>query len=84
MTKEIENDEALAKELEQFMAWKREKELYPPKWTPNEYIQEMLNSNARIALNKIHDIFDKEDPDFLASNSNALTAMIEEVLYGNE
>lgn len=84
MNKEIENDDALAKELEQFMAWKREKELYPPKWTPNEYIQEMLNLNARRVLNKIHDIFENEDPDFLASNSNALTEMILEALDGNE
>lgn len=82
MTNELENDDALAKELEEFMAWKRDKELYPPRWTPNEYIQEMLNANARRIVNKIQDIFDNEDPDFLASNSNALTEMIEEILNG--
>lgn len=80
MTEELENDEALAKELEQFIAWKRDKELYPPRWTPNEYIQEMLNANARRVINKLHDIFENEDPDFLASNSNALTEMIEQAL----
>jgi hypothetical protein len=82
MTNELENDDALAKELEEFMAWKRDKELYPPRWTPNEYIQEMLNANARAIVNKIQDIFDNEDPDFLASNSNALTEMIEEIVNG--
>lgn len=80
MNKELENDDALAKELEEFMAWKRDKELYPPRWTPNEYIQEMLNANARRIVNKIQDIFDNEDPDFLASNSNELTEMIEKIL----
>ena len=82
MNKELENDDALAKELEEFMAWKRDKELYPPRWTPNEYIQEMLNANARRIVNKIQDIFDNEDPDFLASNSNELTNMIEEIING--
>jgi hypothetical protein len=82
MTNELENDDALAKELEEFMAWKRDKELYPPRWTPNEYIQEMLNANARKIVNKIQDIFDNEDPDFLASNSNELTNMIEEIING--
>lgn len=80
MTDELETEDALAKELEQFMAWKRDKELYPPRWTPNEYIQEMLNANARRVMNKLHDIFENEDPDFLASNSNALTEMIEQAL----
>ena len=80
MNKELENDDALAKELEEFMAWKRDKELYPPRWTPNEYIQEMLNANARRIVNKIQDIFDNEDPDFLASNSNELTDMIEKII----
>ena len=47
---------------------------------PNEYIQEMLNANARRIVNKIQDIFDNEDPDFLASNSNELTNMIEEII----
>lgn len=75
-----EANENLAKELEEYVAWKREKELYPPKWTPNEYIQEMLNANARRVMNKLQDIFESEDPDFLASNSNALTEMIEQIL----
>ncbi len=82
MNNELDNDDALAKELEEFMAWKRDKELYPPTWTPNEYIQEMLNANARKIVNKIQDIFDNEDPDFLASNSNELTNMIEEIING--
>jgi hypothetical protein len=32
----------------------------------------------------ISNIFDLEDPDFLATNSNTLTEMIEKVLYDAE
>jgi hypothetical protein len=70
--------------LEDYMVWKREKELYPPKWTPEEYAEHILNMEARATLIRIHNIFDSEDPGFLASNSNALTDMILEAIDGNE
>lgn len=79
----VANDK-MVQALEDYLAWRRDKELYPPKWTPEEYAEHILNLEARATLIRIHNIFDTEDPDFLASNSNALTAMIEEVLYGNQ
>ena len=69
-------------EVEKYLEWKRDKELYPPRWTPEEYVEHILNQEARQKLQKIYDIFDNEDPGFLASNTNALVDMIEEVISG--
>jgi hypothetical protein len=67
-------------EVEKYLEWKRDKELYPPRWTPEEYVEHILNQDARQKLQRIHDIFQNEDPGFLASNTNALVDMIEEVV----
>ena len=77
-------NQKLAKELERYLEWKRDKELYPPRWSPEEYTEYLLDKDARGKLIQIYNIYDNEDPDFLATNSNALTAMIEEILYDNE
>jgi hypothetical protein len=66
------------------MDWKRDKELYPAKHTPEDYVEYLLNLDAREKLIMISNIFDLEDPDFLATNSNTLTEMIEKVLYDAE
>lgn len=73
-------NQKLAKELEKYLEWKRDKELHPPRNTPEEYMEYVLNMDARIKLQRIYDIFDKEDPGFLASNTNALVNMIEEII----
>ena len=70
-------------EVEKYLDWKRDKELYPPRWTPEDYVEHVLNTEARQKLQKIYDIFDNEDPGFLASNTNALVDMIEEIINGN-
>lgn len=69
-------------EVEKYLEWKRDKELYPPRWTPEEYVEHILSQDARKKLQKIYDIFQNEDPGFLASNTNALVDMIEEVVSG--
>lgn len=53
--------------LNQYLDWKREKELYPPKWSPEEYAEHVLNMEARGNLNLIYDmLFDEQydDADF--------------------
>jgi hypothetical protein len=69
-------------EVEKYLEWKRDKELYPPRWTPEDYVEHVLNQEARQKLQRVYDIFQNEDPGFLASNTNALVDMIEEVLSG--
>jgi hypothetical protein len=75
-------NDKMVQALEDYMAWKREKELYPPKWTPEDYAEHILNMEARATVIRLQNIFDNEDPDFLASNTNPLTEMIEEILNG--
>ena len=70
-------------EVEKYLEWKRDKELYPPRWTPEDYVEHVLNQEARQKLQRVYDIFNEEDPGFLASNTNALVDMIEEVLSGD-
>ena len=67
-------------EVEKYLEWKRDKELYPPRWTPEDYVEHVLNTEAREKLQRIYDIFNKEDPGFLTANTNALVDMIEEAL----
>ena len=42
--------------LNQYLDWKREKELYPSKWSPEEYAEHVLNMEARGNLNLIYDM----------------------------
>lgn len=42
--------------LNQYLDWKREKELYPPKWSPEEYAEHVLNMEARGNFNLIYDM----------------------------
>ena len=73
-------NEKLTKELEKYLEWKRDKELYPPRNTPEEYMEHVLNMDARIKLQRIYNIFNEEDPGFLAQHTNPLVDMIEEIL----
>jgi hypothetical protein len=68
-------------ELEKFIAWQREKQLYPPKYGPDEYLEHILNMESRAKVLALYNIYDTLDPDFLASNSNELTDMIEKILH---
>jgi hypothetical protein len=56
--------------------------LYPAKLDPEEYVEYLLDKDARGKLIMIQNIFDNEDPDFLASNSNELTDMIDKIVNG--
>lgn len=50
--------------LNQYLEWKRDKELYPPKWSPEEYAEHILSMDARGKINLIYDIlFDEEYDD---------------------
>jgi hypothetical protein len=68
--------------LDEYLAWKRERELYPAKLDPEEYVEYLLDKDARGKLIMIQNIFDNQDPDFLASNSNELTDMIDKIVNG--
>lgn len=48
--------------LNDFIAWKREKDLYPSRHTPEDYLEEMAQKDARIRMNKIADYLLSLDP----------------------
>jgi hypothetical protein len=73
-------NEKLAKELEKFLEWKRDKELYPPRWTPEDYAEHLVNMDARIKLQRLYDVFNEQDPGFLTEHTNPHVDMIEEIL----
>lgn len=51
------------KMIEDYLLWKRDKELYPPQWTPLEWAQDVIMSEARVRIDLIKD--------FLESNFDA-------------
>lgn len=46
--------------LNDYLMWKRDKELYPPQWTPEDYIQHVLNLDSRRKLNMIAEVLSPE------------------------
>jgi hypothetical protein len=38
-----------------YLTWRREKELYPPRWNPEDYVKELSEADARIRLELIAD-----------------------------
>lgn len=46
------------KMIENYLMWKRDRELYPPQWTPEEWADELLKSEARVRINLIKDLYE--------------------------
>ena len=51
------------KMIENYLSWKREKDMYPPQWTPEQWAEEVLMSEARVRINLLKDLLETElDP----------------------
>jgi hypothetical protein len=48
-----------------YLEWRRDKELYPPLWSAEEYVEDLLKSDARDKLNIIYALFEDEDENIL-------------------
>jgi hypothetical protein len=46
------------KMIENYLLWKRDKELYPPQWTPDEWAKELIMSEANARINIIKDLLE--------------------------
>lgn len=44
--------------LNGYLQWKRDKELYPPTWSPEDYVQHILNVDARTKLDMLHEVLE--------------------------
>ena len=45
--------------IENYLSWKREKDMYPPQWTPEQWAEELLMSEARVRINMLKDLYEK-------------------------
>jgi len=47
--------------IENYLMWKRDKELYPPQWTPEEWAADVIMSEARVRIDLIKDLLENSD-----------------------
>lgn len=48
------------KMIEDYLMWKRGKDLYPPKFSPEEWAKELLMSEASARLNMLKDFLEQD------------------------
>jgi hypothetical protein len=46
------------KMIEDYLLWKRDKELYPPQWTPAEWARDVIMSEANVRINLLKDMLE--------------------------
>lgn len=44
--------------IESYLVWKRDKELYPPQWTPEDWAKDVIMSEARVRIDLIKDLLE--------------------------
>ena len=44
--------------IESYLIWKRDKELYPPQWTPEDWAKDVIMSEARVRIDLIKDLLE--------------------------
>lgn len=44
--------------IENYLLWKRDKELYPPQWTPEDWAADIIMSEARVRIDLIKDLLE--------------------------
>ena len=47
--------------IEAYLVWKRDKELYPPNWSPDEWAADVIKSEARVRIDLIKDLLENSD-----------------------
>ena len=47
--------------IESYLVWKRDKELYPPQWTPEDWAKDVIMSEARVRIDLIKDLLENSD-----------------------
>lgn len=47
--------------IEAYLVWKRDKELYPPQWTPEDWAKDVIMSEARVRIDLIKDLLENSD-----------------------
>lgn len=72
--------------IEAYLLWKRDKELYPPQWTPEDWAADVIMSEARARMNLIKDLLetdkDLEPVEFANEVHRIVYDPIEELMNG--
>ena len=59
--------------IENYLSWKREKDMYPPQWTPEQWAEELIMSEARVRINLLKDLLETDlDPVEFAVKAQAI------------
>ena len=63
-----------AEEVNKYLIWKRDKDLYPPRWLPEDYIQYLIAEDSVKRMTLLADYLAEEvdDPFIALSNIHAL------------
>jgi hypothetical protein len=74
------------KMVENYLLWKRDKELYPPQWTPEDWAADVIMSEARVRIDLIKDLLENNpelDPVEFANEVHKIVYdPLEEIMNG--
>jgi hypothetical protein len=72
--------------IENYLSWKREKDMYPPQWTPEQWAEELLMSEARVRINLIKDLLETDlDPvEFAVKAQSIVYDQLEDLMLDDE
>jgi hypothetical protein len=73
--------------IENYLLWKRDKELYPPQWTPEDWAADVIMSEARVRIDLIKDLLensgDVEPVEFANEVHRIVYDPLEELINGD-
>ena len=73
--------------IESYLIWKRDKELYPPQWTPEDWAKDVIMSEARVRIDLIKDLLENSgdlDPVEFANEVHKIVyEPLEELMNGD-
>jgi hypothetical protein len=72
--------------IENYLSWKREKDMYPPQWTPEQWAEELLMSEARVRINILKDLLETDlDPiEFAVKVQSIVYDPLEDLMLDDE
>ena len=72
--------------IENYLSWKREKDMYPPQWTPEQWAEELIMSEARVRINLLKDLLETDlDPvEFAVKAQSIVYDPLEDLMLDDE
>lgn len=72
--------------IEAYLLWKRDKELYPPSWSPEEWAADVIKGEARVRINLLKDLLETDlDPvEFAVKAQSIVYDPLEDLMLDDE